>query len=299
MTLGGPTITPNTVGFLLSQAWSGIRRNGLLTLASVSNITVSLAILGGMFLVAVNLERMARLEAEKAVITVELKDDAKDPEVEAAVWQDPRVGDVEYVSKEDSLRRIFERYVANPKAVTLIGGNPLPDSLRVKPASPREIKPLAASLEKLKGVQKARYGQQVVEKIMMLARSVQISGAILLVLMAFGMMLIVNATIRLTVYARRREIRIMQLVGATNGFIRMPFICEGLFHGLLGGIFAAAVCLLAYLEIVRYVDMHLSFIDLLYGTRLLVAFGLAMVAVGALVGGTGSAVSLRRYLRLA
>jgi cell division transport system permease protein len=112
-------------------------------------------------------------------------------------------------------------------------------------------------------------------------------------------MLIVNATIRLTVYARRREIRIMQLVGATNGFIRMPFICEGLFHGLLGGIFAAAVCLLAYLEIVRYVDMHLSFIDLLYGTRLLVAFGLAMVAVGALVGGTGSAVSLRRYLRLA
>ena len=296
---GGPTITPNTIGFLFTQAWSGVRRNGLLTLASVSNIAVSLAILGGLFLVAVNLERMARLEAEKAVITVELKEGAKDSEVEAAVWQDPRVGDVEYVSKEDSLRRIFERYVANPQAVTLIGGNPLPDSLRVKPASPGEIKPLEVSLGKLSGVAKFRYGQQVVEKILMLARSVQVSGAILLVLMAFGMMLIVNATIRLTVYARRREIRIMQLVGATNGFIRMPFICEGLFHGIVGGIFAAATCLLVYLEVVRYVDMHLAFIDLLYSTRVLVLFGLAMVAVGALVGGTGSALSLRRYLRLA
>jgi cell division transport system permease protein len=292
------TITPNTIGFLLSQAWTAIRRNGLLTLASVSNIAVSLAILGGMFLAALNLERMARTEAQKAVITVELKEDAKDPEVEAAVWQDPRVGDVVYVTKEENLRAIFERYVPNPEAVALIGENPLPDALRVKPASPADIKPLAASLEKLKGVGKVRYGQQVVEKIMVLARAVQISGAILLVLMAFGMMLIVNATIRLTVYARRREIRIMQLVGATNGFIKLPFICEGLFHGLLGGLFAAAIVLLVYLEVVGYVDAHLSFIDLMYGTKLLVLFGAGMVVVGALVGGTGSAFSLRRYLRL-
>jgi cell division transport system permease protein len=113
------------------------------------------------------------------------------------------------------------------------------------------------------------------------------------------MMLIVNATIRLTVYARRREIRIMQLVGATNTFIRIPFICEGLFHGLLGGILSAGVVLLGYLEVVRYVDMHLAFIDMLYSTRFLVLFGLGMVALGALVGATGSAMSLRRYLRLA
>ncbi|MBM3502014.1 MAG: ABC transporter permease [Armatimonadetes bacterium] len=295
---GGLTITPNTLGFLLTQAWSAIRRNGLLTLASVSNIAVSLAILGGMFLSALNLERMARMEAEKAVITVELKEDAKDSEVEVAVWQDPRVGDVTYVTKEENLRAIFERYVPNPEAVALIGENPLPDALRVKPAAPEDIKPLAASLEKLKGVEEARYGQQVVEKIMVLARAVQVSGAVLLVLMAFGMMLIVNATIRLTVYARRREIRIMQLVGATNGFIRLPFICEGLFHGLLGGLFSAATVLLVYLEVVRYVDAHLAFIDLLYGTKLLVLFGLGMVLAGALVGATGSAFSLRRYLRL-
>lgn len=260
---------------------------------------MSLAILGGLFLAAVNLERMARLEAEKAVITVELKEDARDAEVEVAVWRDPRVRDVVYVTKEENLRRIFERYVPNPQAVTLIGQNPLPDVLRVKPNDPGEIKALAQSLEKLEGVAAVRYGQQVVEKILILARSVQVSGVLLLILMAFGMMLIVNATIRLTIYARRREIRIMQLVGATNSFIKIPFICEGLFHGIVGGTFAAAVCLLAYLEVVRYVDAHLAFIDMLYSTKLLVLFGLGMVAVGALVGGTGSALSLRRYLQLA
>jgi len=294
-----PTITPNTIGFLLNQAWAAIRRNGLLTLASVSNITVSLAILGGMFLAAVNLQYLANLEAEKAVITVELKDSADDSQVEVAVWQDPRVDDVEYVSKEDNLRRIFERYVPNPQAVTLLGANPLPDTLRVRPASPRDIKAVAGVIEKLDGVAKVRYGQQVVEKILLLARSVQISGAVLLVLMAFGMLLIVNATIRLTIYARRREIRIMQLVGATNSFIRMPFICEGLFHGLMGGILAAGVVLLVYLEVIRFVDAHLAFIDLLYSTKIVVLFGLGMIAAGIAVGGTGSALSLRRYLQLA
>jgi cell division transport system permease protein len=295
---GGLTITPNTIGFLLTQAWSAIRRNGLLTLASVSNIAVSLAILGGLFLAALNLEQMARSEAEKAVITAELKDDAKDADIEAAVWQDPRVGDVVYVTKEENLRAIFERYVPNPEAVALIGENPLPDALRVKPASPEDIDALAASLGKQKGVAKVRYGKQIVEKIIVLERAVQIAGGILLVLMAFGMMLIVNATIRLTIYARRREIRIMQLVGATNGFIRLPFICEGLFHGLLGGAFAAGTVLLVYLEVVRYVDAHLAFIQLMYSARLLVTFGLGMVAAGALVGATGSAFSLRQYLRL-
>jgi cell division transport system permease protein len=229
---------------------------------------------------------------------VELAEKADDSAVEAAVWSDPRVAHVDYLTKEQNLRKIFERYVPNPKAVTLIGANPLPDTLRVRPADPHGIKTLAAALEKLDGVAEVRYGQQVVEKILMLARTVQMSGAALLVLMAFGMLLIVNATIRLTIYARRREIRIMQLVGATNGFIRLPFICEGVFHGLIGGVFAAGIVLLAYLEAVRYVDAHLAFIALLYSPKLLITFALGMVACGVLVGGSGSAFSLRRYLQV-
>ncbi|MGQ9731966.1 MAG: permease-like cell division protein FtsX [Candidatus Zipacnadales bacterium] len=295
---GGPTITPNTLSFLLGQAWSAIRRNGLLTLASVSNITVSLAILGGMFLAAVNLERMARKEAEKAVITVELTEEANDSEVEAAIWS-LSVEETDYITKEENLRRIFERYVPNPQAMKLLGRNPLPDTIRVRPVSPQEIDELAAAIEKLDGVARVRYGKQVVDKILVLARTVQVAGAVLLVLMAFGMILIVNATIRLTIYARRREIRIMQLVGATNTFIQIPFICEGLFHGLLGGLLAGAIVLLGYLKAIGYVDEHLQFIDLLYGTKLLVLFVGGMVIVGALVGATGSAISLRQYLRLA
>jgi cell division transport system permease protein len=299
MPQGGPTIAPNTIAFLLGQAWSGIRRNGLLTVASIANIAVSLSILGGLFLAAMNLERMARLEAEKAVITVELRDDAEDADVEAQIWQDPRVGETQYITAEENLRKIFERYVPNPEALQYLDKNPLPDSVRVRPASPGEIDDLAAQIEKIDGVEQARYGKEVVSKILMLARAIQISGAVLLVLMAFAMVLIVNTTIRLTIYARRREIRIMQLVGATNAFIKMPFICEGLFHGLMGGILAAAVVLLVYLEALGYVDANLGFIHLLYSTKLLVLFGLGTVLVGVVVGGTGSALSLRRYLRLA
>ena len=276
-----------------------IRRNGLLTVASIANIAVSLSVLGGLFLVALNLQRMARLEAEKAVVTVELKDDAEDAEVEAQVWQDPRVSETEYVTAEENLRKLFERYVPNPEALQYLDKNPLPDSIRVRPSSPQGIDELATGLEKIDGVERVRYGKEVVSKILVLARSIQISGTVLLVLMAFAMVLIVNTTIRLTIYARRREIRIMQLVGATNRFIKIPFVCEGLFHGLMGGILAASVVLLVYLEALRYVDTNLAFVQLLYSTRLLVLYGLGTVAVGILVGGTGSALSLRRYLRLA
>jgi len=276
-----------------------IRRNGLLTVASIANIAVSLSVLGGLFLVALNLERMARLEAEKAVVTVELKGDAEDAEVEAQVWQDPRVSETEYVTAEENLRKLFERYVPNPEALQYLDKNPLPDSIRVRPSSPQDIDKLAAGLEKIDGVERVRYGKEVVSKILVLARTIQISGTILLVLMAFAMVLIVNTTIRLTIYARRREIRIMQLVGATNRFIKIPFICEGLFHGLMGGILAASVVLLVYLEALRYVDTNLAFVQLLYSTDLLVLYGLGTVVVGILVGGTGSALSLRRYLRIA
>jgi cell division transport system permease protein len=299
MTRGVPTITPNTIAFLLGQAWSAIRRNGLLTLASVANIAVSLAVLGGMFLVSLNLQHMARAEARKAVITVDLKPGAKSADVEASIWKDPRVKDTQPVSAEESLRAIFAHYVPNPKAIAYMDKNPLPDSIRVQPALPEQIDAVAADLAKLPGVAKVRYGKEVVTKILMLARTIRASGLALLALMGFAMVLIVNTTIRLTIYARRREIRIMQLVGATNGFIRIPFLCEGLFHGLAGGIFAASLCLLGYLEILRYVDTNLAFIQLLYSPKLLVSFALAMVLAGVLAGGTGSVLSLKRYLRAA
>lgn len=268
-------------------------------MASVANIAVSLSILGGLFLTAMNLQRMARLEAEKAVITVELKEDAEDADVEAEIWQNPRVKDTAYITAEDSLKKLFQRYVPNPEALQYLDKNPLPDSIRVRPTSASEIDELAAAIERIDGVERVRYGKEVVSKILVLARAIQASGAVLLVLMAFAMVLIVNTTIRLTIYARRREIRIMQLVGATNSFIKVPFICEGLFHGLMGGVVAASVVLLVYLEVLRYVDANLDFIQLLYGTGLLVAFGLGTVLAGVLVGGTGSALSLRSYLRLA
>jgi cell division transport system permease protein len=239
------------------------------------------------------------MEAEKAIITVELKGDAEDAEVEAQIWQDPRVKETDYVTAEASLKKLFERYVPNPEALQYLDENPLPDSIRVRPSSPGEIDELAAGIGKIDGVERVRYGKEVVSKILMLARSIQVSGAALLVLMAFGMVLIVNATIRLTIYARRREIRIMQLVGATNAFVKIPFVCEGLFHGLMGGIFAASVVLLVYLEVLRYVDANLAFIQLIYSAKFLVLFGVGTVLLGIVVGGTGSALSMRGYLRLA
>ena len=115
--------------------------------------------------------------------------------------------------------------------------------------------------------------------------------------MGFGTLLIVSTTIRLTIYARRREIRIMQLVGATNWFIRLPFVIEGAFHGVVGGIFSTVLVLLSYAYVNAYIGQNLDFINLVYGTRFMVLFGLGTMLCGILFGAGGSYLGVHKYLR--
>ena len=115
--------------------------------------------------------------------------------------------------------------------------------------------------------------------------------------MGAATLLIVSTTIRLTIYARRREIRIMQLVGATNSFIRLPFILEGAFHGVTGGALSMVLVLASYSWVHAYVSQHLGFLELVYSTKFGVLFGLGTLACGIIFGVLGSVLGLHSYLK--
>jgi len=297
----------NTVEFLLNQAYSAVRRNALMTLGSITNVAVSLGILGLFALAAVNLDHMARLRTRQAVVKVYLWDNAdKDRLIDAGLsLKDEQgrfcvaPGGVEFVDKKQALKELAGMVGVDITALMPMEKNPLPRSVRLTPAQPEQIETIAAAMQKLEGVRDVNYGQDVTRKLLALARAVKIAGLAFFVLLTLGMVLIINTTIRLTIYARRREIRIMQLVGATNWFIRVPFMLEGIMQGLVGGAVAAGLTLLLYLNVMQYVDTRLQFIHLLYGTGLYLSFALGTVAFGALLGAAGSLTGLRKYLALA
>jgi len=295
----------NTVEFLLSEGWEAAVRNGLVTLAAISNTAVALLILGGLVLVGINVEHMAALQAQAAVITVELAEDADTAEVLKALVANPLVSDARFVSKDEAWPRLLERVGLDPALLQTdtggepLLGNPLPDSFTVKTADPQDIPQVAREAGQVAGVAQVHYAQQLTEKLLVLARGIKISGVVVAVLIAVATLMVISTTIRLTIHARRQEIRIMQLVGATNWFIRVPFIIEGVLDGLAGGAVAAAILLPMYSFVQDYVGENLQFVDLIYSTEALLIFGVGLVLCGILFGAAGSLMSLHRYVRTA
>jgi len=284
------------IEFLLQQTWQSIRRNGLMSLATSSNMTVALLILSAFFLTTLNLQNMAATEARKANITVELQGDAEAAPIEAKLLADLRVADTTYVPADQALEDLAEAYGMDIEALQELE-NPLPDAIIVKPRDPQDMAAVAELAKNLEGVAKVRYREQITDKLLTLARGIRTAGLVTALLMGVATLVIVSTTIRLTIYARRREIRIMQLVGATNAFIRLPFILEGAFHGVMGGAVSTVLVLAAYSWANSYVSRHLGFLDLVYSTKFAVLYGLGTLVCGVAFGVVGSLIGLNRYLR--
>jgi len=293
----------NTIEFLLHEGWEAAVRNGLATLAAISNTAIALLILGGLVLFGMNVEHLAALQARAAVITVELEEDADSREVAKALWASPLVSDVKFVSKEEALRETAGRLGLDADLLgTDVGGkplfaNPLPDSFTVRTGDPQDIPQVAREAGQIVGVAMVRYAQQLTEKLLALARGIRISGVVVGILVAVAILVVISTTIRLTIHARRQEIRIMQLVGATKWFIRIPFIIEGVLEGLAGGAVAAAVLLPIYSYVESYARQNLQFIDLIYSANALLTFGIGIVLCGVCFGAVGSLIGLHGYLR--
>jgi len=275
--VGGTTIELDTVEFLLQQGWQSLKRNGLMALAAICNIAVAFAVLSAFVLLAWNLEHMARKQTESAVITVE------------------------FLSRDEALNRLAERMGYDKEALKLVG-NPLPDMFIVWPNNPDDIPALAEDIKKIKGVSKdkdgVRYGGQVTKKLLVVARGVKIAAAVLTILLGSATLLIVGATIGLTIYARRREIRIMQLVGATNWFIRVPFLIEGMLQGMAGAALAAVLVLVGYYHVCRYTAENLAFIDFVYSPEMVALFAAGTILAGIVFGAIGAMLAVRRYLKI-
>ncbi len=297
------------LGFVFREALRALRRNAVPSFAAVATVLVTVLVLGVFIPVVQATTGAANEIRSKVLVDVYMKNDATKADVQRVqerIENDiPGVGTVEFISKEEAIRA--EREAGRGEFYDLLGSNPLPDLLRVTPEQPDDIVQVRESLAPMgpsgertvrdEAIEEVVDRKENTDKILSATRVVKLTMGLLAGLLALASLLLVANTIRLSMYARRREVEVMKLVGATDWFIRWPFVIEGVLVGALGGV--TAILLLGVVK-VSLVDPLADDFSLIAAPEtmnfpLLVAILLAAsVAVSAL----GSGLSLRRFLRV-
>ena len=296
------------IGFFFREAMRSVSRNAVPSFAALASVLVTVLVLGVFIPIVQATTGAANEVRERVIVDVYLKAGAADQDVERVrrtlAEDTPYVGTVKYVSKEEAYEAEKRR---NPEAYELLGSNPLPDTFRITPDEPENVGALRDALvaETPKGgiapldpaVDEVKNRREDTDKILSATRVVKLTTAVLTGLLIIASILLVANTIRLSLFARRREVEVMKLVGATNWFIRWPFIIEGVILGAMGGVLAVLLLLVG----------KVAFIDPLAADFALIAapdtmdfriLGALLLAASVTVAALGSGLSLRRSLRV-
>src|SRR4051794_22484821 len=318
------------LGFFVRESLRSIRRNPIPSFAAAASVLVTLLVLGVFIPVVQATTGAANEVRSKVILDVYLKNNAKPNDVsrvKALLARQPHVKSVAYVSKKEAYERERKR---NPEAYALLGSNPLPDTFRVTPDDPDRIGAIRDALSPTTpsglapdapaavgairaavaptppsgpravaapSSDEAKTRRDETNKILTATRVVKLTMAVLAILLILASVLLVSNTIRLSLFSRRREVEVMKLVGATDWFIRWPFVLEGVFLGFLGGV--GALVLLGFGKVALLDPLERDF-ALLSAPKTVsfsvLAFVLMLAAVG--VSAAGSGLSLRRFLRV-
>jgi cell division transport system permease protein len=293
-------------GFFIREALRGLRRSSAPALAALLTVLLTALVLG-VFIPIVQATTGTANEVRSRVVVDVYVDPAatsqETDELRAALLRTEGVKSVEFISKAEALARAEAK---NPRAfregAELLGANPLPASFRVAPDDPDEIRQLAARLEpgaepELAAIDEVRNREEETDKILSATGLVKALTAGLAVLLLFASVALIANTIRLSIFSRRREVEVMKLVGATNWFIRWPFVIEGVIVGFFGGLLAVLLLTVAK---ETFIDPLSERFELLAAPEtidfpLLVA---VLMAACVMVSALGSGITLRRFLRV-
>lgn len=293
-----------TVGRHARESLKSIKRNGWMTFASVSAVTVTLILVGVFFVIMMNLNRVAETIEEDVEIRVHI-DVAANKEnqqsLKSEIEKIPQVKSVVFSPKKDELDNLVKSLGEDGKAFKLFEqDNPLNDVFIVKTKNPADTMKVAKQIQKANYVAKVKYGAGKVEKLFKFINASRNVGVVLIIGLFFTAIFLISNTIKITIIARRREIKIMRLVGATNNFIRWPFFLEGLWLGIMGSILPIVLISIAYYRAYDYLGPKLegTFIKVLPVNPFVYQVSGILILMGALIGVWGSVMSVRKFLKV-
>lgn len=287
--------------YIFQEVFRSLKRNSLLNFAAAGTTAISLFVLGVGMLLMINVDQIANTVESNVEIMVYLKDDISENEASSMEPIFNRISGVEevvFISPDEGLE-LLEGWMGEGSDLgSLSEENFLPNAYKVKTGDPHEVGDAAAEIERVPGVEKVRYEQGVVEKLFALTNWVRIIGLIVIVLLAASAIFLIATTTRLTFFARSREINIMKYVGATDWFVRWPFLLEGVILGCIGALLAVGVLYLSYGTLTMKLQQTITFLPLVTDSSdMLIIFSI-LLGLGVLLGAIGSSISVRKYLRV-
>lgn len=293
----------NSLIYNIKQGFIQIFRNKGMSLASIFSILAMLMILGIFFLIAVNLNLFTEVvKQDYDQVEVFLLDDTTQEQAQNIMNEMEGyegVSDVVYRSKDEALEIMKERWGESGYLLDSLGDNPLPASVLISVESIESAQSVSEYAGTLEGVEDVQFYQETVDKLTQITNFLQIGALIVMAFLIVVSVVVVSNTVKLTVFARAREIRIMKYVGATNWFIRGPFISEGIIIGILAALVSTGLITLLYdrivagigVEVMAIVSCPLIPVGYMAGNMLII-----FIALGVSIGAWGSIISMRKFL---
>ena len=293
-------MTMRSFGFFLEETFEGIKRHSTSSLVTFTQAFISLFLLGAMLIFIIIVNNFVSSFLNNMEMAAFLVDDLTQEQVvglKDGILELPGVREVTYVSKEQAYAIMQQRTTVDIDDL-LQDENPFPASLKIKVTSPKRARELAGLVEQLEGVDDVRYGEEQLATILPLFYGIEMTCFFLAIVLTGVTLLIIVNTIRLAILAREKEIKIMQLVGATSGFIRFPFLMEGLIYGVGGAALSLALLAIVYKLLLKYTTEHFVYnpwvvdYDLMMGNLALILF-----ILGGLIGVIGSLIAVDKHMK--
>jgi cell division transport system permease protein len=285
--------------FYFREALLSFRRSALMTIATILSITTILIIIGVFLLISINSSLFLKNLESQLEIIVYLEDKISEVElnnIKGNLALIDGIKDVKFVSKEEAYQRLSKDLGEQKDILNAIEVNPLPASFEIQIKDPKMIEQIANQIVKFEKVEEVEYGRETAERLLNFTYLFRRAGILVLALLIFASILIISNIIKITVYARRNEIEIMSLAGATSWFIKWPFIIEGFLQGFISSVLSIIILYNFYFFAINKVHQTIPFLPLAVDIIDLLPIGMAIVLLGSLVGILGSMFSVGKYL---
>ena len=291
--------------FFIREGFRSLKRNSTMSAAAITSVIAALLVIGIFFIIVINIDYAATKLESQIEMMVYLEDGLSEniiDTMETEIRSINGVKSVEFISKDTALNNLEKNWGENSYLLEgLEGDNPLPDAFLITLSDPSDASGVALSVSSISNIEKVVYGKEELAKLLNATYVMRMSSVVIILILLFISIFIIANTIKLTLYARRREIGIMKYVGATDWFVRMPFIIEGIVVGMIGAVVSTVILGAGYYYcsgLVKNQMIGFMSISLIPFNQIIVSMVILLIIVGVVIGAVGSLISVRKFIKV-
>ncbi len=291
--------------FFIREGFRSLKRNSTMSAAAITSVIAALLVIGIFFIIVINIDYAATKLESQIEMMVYLEDGLSEniiDTMETEIRSINGVKSVEFISKDTALNNLEKNWGENSYLLEgLEGDNPLPDAFLITLSDPSDASGVALSVSSISNIEKVVYGKEELANLLNATYVMRMSSVVIILILLFISIFIIANTIKLTLYARRREIGIMKYVGATDWFVRMPFIIEGIVVGMIGAVVSTVILGAGYYycsDLVKNQMIGFMSISLIPFNQIIVSMVILLIIVGVVIGAVGSLISVRKFIKV-